>query len=381
MPTATLYEGRIIRRKGSFWIVQDGKKRGFANWQTFQSLKLKEEWAHHMRPPDLAAIPDGELLSDATLTKDDIRNLLKYYIPFHRHERLGSNGKAIGASEAGPSTSDNGCPIDKATEDRVYGRNNPDTSAATVPKVMLYIISHDNQTEAQVTNYLSKCPIETNLSRKWVNSFQIPSTPFFESIVYQEIFPKRQNEWENKDYVITATYKTLTTSLHYNQYQQSLSTVMEMLDVAYEGNYDIVPFLRSGSGMMSFCKYWHGNDYAHAWYALLQAMGYDLNTIKKYDEYKPFYRNIYLIKPKILNELMFFMQKAMKIAQENKEVKNLLAKDSKYKEGKEEVALRIFGTKYYQLHPFIFERLPSFFIHVNNYKLCADSSGSCKYNS
>ena len=43
--------------------------------------------------------------------------------------------------------------------------------------------------------------------------------------------------------------------------------------------------------------------------------------------------------------------------------------------------MRIFGTKYYQLFPFIFERLPSFFIYVNNYKICSSNTGPCKYNS
>jgi len=50
-------------------------------------------------------------------------------------------------------------------------------------------------------------------------------------------------------------------------------------------------------------------------------------------------------------------QKILQVASTNERVHALLARDSSYREGSEEVALRVFGTKYYQLHPFVFERL------------------------
>jgi hypothetical protein len=133
--------------------------------------------------------------------------------------------------------------------------------------------------------------------------------------------------------------------------------------------------------MMSFCLYWHGKDFGRAWYALLQEMGYSREIIDEYKEIKVFYRNIFIIRSSVLKELMKFMQKAITITLQNKEIYALLAKDSHYKEGNEEVAKRIFGTSYYQLFPFIFERLPAFFLNVNKYKICMDSYGPCKYNT
>jgi hypothetical protein len=96
---------------------------------------------------------------------------------------------------------------------------------------------------------------------------------------------------------------------------------------------------------------------------------------------KSFYRNIFVIKPAVLKKLMLFMTRAMHIATTNPTVKALLSVDAKYKEGQAEVANRIFGTSYYQLHPFVFERLPSFFLHASGAKICAGDNGPCPYNS
>jgi hypothetical protein len=54
------------------------------------------------------------------------------------------------------------------------------------------------------------------------------------------------------------------------------------------------------------------------------------------------------------------MQLAMHIATSDRETKHKLKSNSRYR-GVENVALDNFNTTYYQLHPFIFERLPSLF--------------------
>ncbi len=142
-----------------------------------------------------------------------------------------------------------------------------------------------------------------------------------------------------------------------------------------------MPFLRSGSGTLSFAAYWHGKTFRPAWYGILTAMGYRTETIQGLDESKPFYRNIYIIKSRILASLVQDMSRAMDIAETDSKVADLLNVDSKYKEGNVEVALKVFGTTYYKLHPFIFERLPSFFLHVNASKICHGTEGPCKYNT
>lgn len=372
LPMSALYEGRVIRRRGEFWIVQNGQRRGFQNYQSFLDLKIQQEWAHHMRVPDLNKILDGPLIVTSTMTTAEKTELLKYYQALPPPPHL---------SSISPST----LPVDSNGKlnfqhseffPYLYRKG---TTNSTRPRVMMYIISHNNETETQVTSYLHTCCYPEG--KTWIKPIQIKSTVFFESVIYQAQLPSLQMQWKNKDYVITATYKTLTKTLHYNQYTQSMASVISLVKIAMDYDYDVIPFLRSGSGMMSFCRYWHGKAFSVAWYGLLEAMGYPKEVIKKHEEIKPFYRNIFIIKAKVLQELMKFMQKAMKITVEDQHIYELMSADSKYKEGTEEVALRIFGVKYYQLFPFVFERLPSFFLAVNNYRVCADTLGPCKYNS
>jgi hypothetical protein len=96
---------------------------------------------------------------------------------------------------------------------------------------------------------------------------------------------------------------------------------------------------------------------------------------------KGFFRNVFIIKTEILIDMIHFMNKAMDIAINNENIKKLLSADSHYNEGSAEVAMKIFGTKYYQLFPFIFERLPSFYLHNINANICHNSSGPCQYNT
>eukprot|EP01036_Dinobryon_divergens_P027187 gene27187-35916_t len=258
-----------------------------------------------------------------------------------------------------------GCDVDHDLERAVLSNGS---------RSILYLISHDNNSDSLGRKF-SQC------KERWVKSVRIPNTVFFESIIYREIFPKLRTEWESLDFVITGTYKTVAKQLHYNGFTQNQAQIKFFLDVAKNGQYDVVPFLRSGSGTMSFCMYWHGKPFKEAWTALLNSLGYSTALIRSLDEVKPFYRNIFIIRPAALVKLMQFMDRAMYVAENNLKVKELLQKDAKYKEGQEEVALRVFNTKYYQLHPFIFERLPSFFLHAENMTICHGPDGPCKYNS
>ena len=75
------------------------------------------------------------------------------------------------------------------------------------------------------------------------------------------------------------------------------------------------------------------------------------------------------------------MYKAINITMNDPKIGSLMAVDAEYEEGNPKVALNVFGTTYYQLHPFVFERLPTFFIYVNKYKICSIESESCQYNN
>lgn len=79
-----------------------------------------------------------------------------------------------------------------------------------------------------------------------------------------------------------------------------------------------------------------------------------------------FWRTSYLIRPRTLSRLTALMLKAQELVDNDKRCITVFKKDAKYTAGDPIVAYAIFGTAYYQLHPFVFERLPAFFLTAIN---------------
>jgi len=245
-------------------------------------------------------------------------------------------------------------------------------------RTVMYLVAHDDKSLG-IAKEISTCHLSA--SPPWLHIKLISSTPFFESILYTEVLQAEASAWRSLDYVITGTYKTVSGRVPRWEHVQTFDEITRLLRVAKQGNWDVVPFLRSGSGMMSNCLYWHKKGYKLAWDALLGAMNYSYPTIRKHYEMKPFFRNVYIIKTSVLSGLVAFMRTAMQIARDNTQVKELLSRDSNYKEGSAEVAKRIFGTPYYQLHPFLFERLPAFYLEVSGATVCHADKGECAFNT
>jgi hypothetical protein len=74
------------------------------------------------------------------------------------------------------------------------------------------------------------------------------------------------------------------------------------------------------------------------------------------------------------------MQKAFQAVETHPDIQRLLKSDAHYVLGKREIAMAIFSTPYYQLHPFVFERLPVFFMYAHNHTICTGPDSPCKYN-
>lgn len=211
---------------------------------------------------------------------------------------------------------------------------------------LLYIIAHD-ASSMQTALALTRClrlvsnaapsPAAPNantsaLSRDWVRVQLIPSTVFFESVAYSLLLESR-GSWAHFDYVVTATYKTMS------QKGQTVAEMTRLLRVARDGQWDAVPFLRSGSGMMSNCLYWHKKPYKRAWDAVLAALNYTSADIRRHDEMKPFFRNVAVFRADVLARLSAWMARAMEAAA-RPPLSALLAHDSNYKEGSAETAKR-----------------------------------------
>lgn len=241
-------------------------------------------------------------------------------------------------------------------------------------KSILYIITSTNDSQRIADAYIA-------CHGHWIKKAVLPKSVYFENVVYQSFFPQYRAEWSQYDYVITATYKTLTRKL-LPRYMplQTFIHIKEFLKHAKREDYDVIPFLRDFEEMMPTSLKYHHEPFKLAWDALLQELGYNQTYIEGFYNMRAFYRNVFIIKPTILEMLIEFMNRALNVAQSNHRIQALLQENAHYVLGKPYIAKEIFGTYYYQLHPFIFERLPSFFLYSINAKVCTGPSGTCKYN-
>jgi len=219
-------------------------------------------------------------------------------------------------------------------------------------KFRLYVISHDDKSY-DIAQQWTQC-------KPWATVVRIPTSLFFESIVYKEILPQLTSEWEGLDFVGIATYRSLKFS--------PMEKMKAYLELGFHKPYDVVPLYTAGEHMMQQAVDGHSNQFMHVWDNLLQAMGYTQPQIRSADHAEVFFRNSILIRPAWLKKLSHFMISAMDVVQNNATVRAEFATDAKYKEAiyRKAVAQRVFQTDYYQWHPFIFERLPVFYLHHHN---------------
>jgi hypothetical protein len=216
-------------------------------------------------------------------------------------------------------------------------------------KFIMYIISHDSKS-FDVASQWSKC-------KPWARVVQIPTSPFFESIVYKESILTLKHEWESMDFVGIATYRSLKFS--------PLEKLKLYLELAYHKPYDAVPLYTTGENMMQQAVGGHGAEFSKVWFSLLQSLGYNKEDIANANSVEVFLRNAMIIRPVLLEKLAYFMTNAMDSVVQNATLSALFERNANYREAKyrKKVAQRVFKTDYYQWHPFIFERLPVYFLH------------------
>ncbi len=219
-------------------------------------------------------------------------------------------------------------------------------------KFRLYVISHDEKSYKVATEWV-RC-------KPWATVVQIPTTVFFESIVYKEVLPPLLKDWEELDFVGVATYRSLKFA--------PLEKMKASLELANYKPYDVMPLYTTGEYMMEQAVSGHTTRFIQVWDNLLRTMGYSDVDIRKGDKAEVFLRNSILIRPAWLKKLSKFMISAMDVVQTNSAIRDDFVTDAHYQEAiyRKAVAQRVFHTDYYQWHPFIFERLPVFFLNHHN---------------
>eukprot|EP01033_Poteriospumella_lacustris_P008331 gene8331-6011_t len=461
LPLATLYEGRLVRKKNEFWVVSGGVKRGFASFAAFlQCHFFVDDVAHSLYAPQLAQIPDDP--AQPTLPADTCRGVRPWLDEALRAVVARQPPAAQKALLVGPAQTiapaalpsllrevdwrsfDTDVRIDALCREitrhyRPVALPPPPSTTTTTTaaaggdcggdeelqrlvaapgtRTRLFIIAHSDESRA-----LAEAFVACHAAAAWAEVVTLPPSVFFESLLYNASFlparlaahgtggggggsgggataaaslfspylPTDANASSaattaaagDVDFVVTATYKTVARALHYNGFSQSTELIYGHLKLARHFDFDVVPFLRAGSDFVTFVRYWHGAPFLAAWDALLRALQYSEAQIRAFDRTRLcFYRNVFVAKTAAFRRLAGLMQRAMHVAQTDATVRQLLAVDARYKEGQPEVAQRVFGTPHYQLHPFVFERLPAFFAFTERLRVCIGDGSPCKYNS
>ncbi len=214
-------------------------------------------------------------------------------------------------------------------------------------KFVLYIICHDDRS-CTIAEKWSKC-------MPWRRVVRIQPSLFFESLAYQTVFPSLEDEWRDLDFVGVSTYKSLKFL--------PLEKLVAYLELASLKPYDVVPLYGSGEFLMRQAVAGHGAQFQVAWDTTLRLVGFSEPQIRAMDNTEVFFRNTFLVRPVWMTRLVSFMNQSMHAVTHSAETTRVLSTDANYREGKLVVSRTVFGGDHYFWHPFVFERLPSFFFH------------------
>jgi hypothetical protein len=234
--------------------------------------------------------------------------------------------------------------------------NNDDNKSES--DILIYILYHNQESYIMATKFLKF---------KWAKLRKIYSTKYFESIVFLYL-DKNRDEWINKKFVGFLTY---------NSY-----TKMMLFDIEYLVNkysdYDLIAFNNNYNKPLLIQAETVHPSFINIWEQILLLLNYDINDILSL-KMPLFYNNYWMAKPSWLSKYIEFYKNILYIMENNKNIKYLLYKNSKYT-GKlleyPEILIKICGRPYYTFHPFIIERLPCFFFWAHKAKI-----HQAKYNT
>lgn len=231
--------------------------------------------------------------------------------------------------------------------------NGPHKSLVPNINFTLYVIAHDS--------YSLGIAQKWSLCMPFVKILKIPSTIFFESFAYSSVLSDltEQATWDQLDFVGIATYKSLKFV--------SIEKLTAYIELAYYKPYDFVPLYATGENLVPQALGGHTEDFNHVWSATLQALGFNEGDIRDHgSKVEVFLRSTFISRPHLMKKLISFMKMSQQVAETNDRLAAILSTDAHYREAKLNVARSVFKADYYHWHPFIFERLPAFYMSYHN---------------
>lgn len=247
----------------------------------------------------------------------------------------------------------------------------------------LFVMCHDDASLLKTTHL---CETWKSIKTRTIPVL-LPPSPYMESSIYSILAQEKNREiWENEDYVGIVTYSILDKLVGFRKQKVDIDweTVVRQ---AHEKDVDVIglfclEFKRSVNGekegqvenigltLLESGVFHHGLNFYRSWRDLLLSMGYSQNTIDEWAETSGFFCNWWISKPKILNQYIEFINMAMAKVETNEELKDVFYKNSHYGRGNTttEQKIKLFGKPFYTIHPFVFERLLSFFLSMEQKK-------------
>jgi len=216
-------------------------------------------------------------------------------------------------------------------------------------RIRIFVLCYDEETQ--------KLAVERFGGFDWATILVIPSSLYLENCMYSELLEKEAAEWEGVDYVGTISYKAPE--------KIKIPDVKALAKRLEVSGHDVVAFYHTKPGTQLLkqadCCHEH---FSELWTQWLTTIGYKTRDAEDHN-IRGFYGNYWIAKVPWMKRYMAFYKQAQEVLDTaDGEFREKLWSDSRYPvKIKKERCVSIFGKDYYPYHPFLCERLASFYFH------------------
>ena len=212
---------------------------------------------------------------------------------------------------------------------------------------IIYVLYYDENSKAEAEKVYGKY--------SWARIIFNPTSKYLETGFIVNILPTLVHEWQDKDYVGTISWKTHTKT----------NIAIENLDYAKKNDIDLVYFMYGDS---NFEGMFNQIDTYHPFFTKIWKLIFNDYPDPFPKNIAAFYCNYWIAKPSVMINYIEFTKTIRDKIEINADIKHLIEKNAMWTQPPSTYKL-ITGKKFYMYHPFIMERLPSFFAHIQNLKI------------
>lgn len=213
-------------------------------------------------------------------------------------------------------------------------------------KLVVYVLCYDDKSTQSATEEYAGYP--------WARVVTLPDHPgtakYMEGAMFLSTMRELRNEWHDADFVGTLSWKASE--------KIAVSLVDKVAELKKES--DVVALLPANDLMIPHAVRHHPR-FLEVWVPLLVSMGYDVTDTTS-TEIPGFFCNYWLATPCWMDRFLDFYGKAAGAMDTLPGIQGALWSDSLYcSQLPRERIEKVFGRPYMAYHPFIGERLASFF--------------------